>query len=56
MVSGRPLSTTVRVILKPNQYATYSVNSYTAAKGPDGSVTVQFGGCDGKTPNCLPDH
>lgn len=20
----------------------------------DGSVTVQFGGCDGKTPNCLP--
>src|SRR5712675_1309340 len=40
--------------IEPNQYATYSVNSDTAAKGPDGSVTVQFGGCDGKTPNCLP--
>ena len=26
----------------------------TAKKGGDGSVTVQFGGCDGKTPNCLP--
>ena len=23
-------------------------------KDADGSVTVQFGGCDGKTPNCLP--
>jgi hypothetical protein len=22
-------------------------------KGADGSVTVQFGDCDGKTPNCL---
>jgi hypothetical protein len=21
---------------------------------PDGSVAVQFGGCDGKIPNCLP--
>jgi hypothetical protein len=23
-------------------------------KNADGSVTVQFGGCDGKIPNCLP--
>jgi hypothetical protein len=23
-------------------------------KGADGSVTIQFGGCDGRTPNCLP--
>jgi hypothetical protein len=30
------------------------VNSTTAKKGPDGSVTIQFGGCDGKVPNCLP--
>jgi hypothetical protein len=22
--------------------------------GPAGSITVQFGGCDGKIPNCLP--
>src|SRR6267142_5833877 len=40
--------------MEPNKYGAYSVNSYTAVKGPDGSVTVQFGGCDGKTPNCLP--
>ncbi len=39
---------------EPNQYGAYSVNSYTAAKGPDGSVAIQFGGCDGKIPNCLP--
>jgi hypothetical protein len=29
------------------------VNSITARKSHDGSVTVQFGGCNGKTPNCL---
>jgi hypothetical protein len=40
--------------IEPNKYETYSVNSYTAIKGLDGSVTVQFGGCDGKIPNCLP--
>jgi hypothetical protein len=40
--------------IEPNEYETYSVNSYTAIKGLDGSVTVQFGGCDGKIPNCLP--
>ena len=37
-----------------NPYNTYSVNNITAQKNPDGSVTVQFGGCDGKIPNCLP--
>ena len=37
-----------------NPYNTYSLNNITAKKGPDGSVTVQFGGADGKTPNCLP--
>ena len=40
--------------LQPNPDNVYSVNSITAKKGPDGSVTIQFGGCDGKTPNCLP--
>lgn len=39
--------------IEPNQYGTYSVNSYTAVKGSDGLVTVQFGGCDGKISNCL---
>ena len=32
----------------------YSFNNITAKKDDDGSVTIQFGGCDGKTPNCLP--
>jgi hypothetical protein len=40
--------------LPPNPENVYSVNSITAKKGPDGSVTIQFGGCDGKVPNCLP--
>jgi hypothetical protein len=26
----------------------------TAKKDTDGSVSVQFGGCEGKVPNCLP--
>lgn len=39
-----------------NDYNAYSLNNVTAAKDTDGSVTIQFGGCDGKIPNCLPDH
>jgi hypothetical protein len=37
-----------------NRQNSYSFNNITALKAADGSVTVQFGGCDGKTPNCLP--
>jgi hypothetical protein len=37
-----------------NQYNAYSLNNITAKKNADGSVDVQFGGCDGKIPNCLP--
>jgi hypothetical protein len=40
--------------LKKNAYNAYSLNSITAKKSPDGSVVMQFGGCDGKIPNCLP--
>jgi hypothetical protein len=40
--------------LEPNQYNAYAVNNITAKKGTDGSVAIQFGGCDGETPNCLP--
>jgi hypothetical protein len=39
---------------EPNRYKAYSVNDITAKKNADGSVNVQFGGCDGKIPNCLP--
>ena len=37
-----------------NPQNAYSLNSVTAKKDDDGSVTIQFGGCDGKIPNCLP--
>ena len=37
-----------------NQYDAYSLNNITAKKSVDGSVAVQFGGCDGKISNCLP--
>ena len=40
--------------LEPNQYNAYSVNNITANKGADGSVAIQFGGCEGEIPNCLP--
>jgi len=37
-----------------NSENAYSINNVTAKQAGDGSVTVQFGGCDGKVPNCLP--
>jgi hypothetical protein len=37
-----------------NPYDVYSLNSLTAEKNEDGFVTIQFGGYDGKIPNCLP--
>jgi hypothetical protein len=37
-----------------NQYNAYSLNNITAKKDSDGSITIQFGGCDGRVPNCLP--
>jgi hypothetical protein len=40
--------------LEPNPENVYSISGLTAKKGPDGAVTIQFGGCDGKIQNCLP--
>jgi hypothetical protein len=40
--------------MEPNPYNAYSLNNITARKAADGSVAVQFGGCDGTIPNCLP--
>lgn len=37
-----------------NDHNAYSINNITADKNADGSVTIQFGGCDGKIVNCLP--
>jgi hypothetical protein len=39
---------------QPNELNAYSINNITAKKSEDGSVAIQFGGCDGTTPNCLP--
>ena len=37
-----------------NDLGAYSLNSLTAKPNPDGSFTVQFGGCSKETSNCLP--
>jgi hypothetical protein len=37
-----------------NEYDAYNLNNVTASKEADGTVTIQFGGCDGRVPNCLP--
>lgn len=39
---------------EPNDLNAYSLNSITAKKGGDGTVAIQFGGCNGKIANCLP--
>ena len=39
---------------EPNDLNAYTLNNITAKKNADGSVAIQFGGCDGKIPNCLP--
>jgi hypothetical protein len=37
-----------------NAQSAYSVNNITGKKGADGSITIQFGGCNREAPNCLP--
>jgi hypothetical protein len=37
-----------------NPFDAYTLNNITAQKGKDGAIAIQFGGCDGKVPNCLP--
>ena len=37
-----------------NPYDAYSLNNLTAKKSADGSIVIQFGGCDAKVANCLP--
>lgn len=40
--------------LVKNDLDAYALNGITAARNSDGSVDIQFGGCDGEVPNCLP--
>ena len=37
-----------------NALNAYSLNNLTAKPNADGSFTIQFGGCEKETPNCLP--
>ncbi|CAN7473232.1 DUF1254 domain-containing protein [Rhizobium sp. LjRoot254] len=37
-----------------NAYDAYSLNNITAKKSDDGTIAIQFGGCDGKVVNCIP--
>jgi hypothetical protein len=37
-----------------NERNAYTLNHLTAKKNPDGSTTIQFGGCEGSALNCLP--
>jgi len=39
---------------EPNSEDAYTINDITGKADADGSITVQFGGCDGKISNCLP--
>jgi len=39
---------------EPNTLQAYSLNNLTAKRDAEGKVSIQFGGCDGKTQNCLP--
>lgn len=37
-----------------NPLGVYSLNNLIAKKDADGAVQIQFGGCDGQVPNCIP--
>jgi hypothetical protein len=39
---------------EPNEDDAYTLNNITARRSTAGSVTVQFGGCEGELSNCLP--
>ena len=39
---------------EPNPQNAYTLNNITAKPSPDGSIAIQFGGCDGRSDNCLP--
>ena len=39
---------------RKNAQDAYTLNDLTAVRGSDGSITIQFGGCETAVPNCLP--
>ena len=56
MASGRSAVYNAEGYFEKNDLNAYSLNSITAKKSADGSVAVQFGGCDGKIPELPADH
>jgi len=40
--------------ITPNTLGVYSLNNYAAKPNADGTVTIQFGGCDESSGNCIP--
>ncbi len=38
----------------PNPLNAYSLNNLTVQRNSEGLAEIQFGGCDGRVPNCLP--
>jgi len=43
-----------RGFFQKNALGAYSLNNLSAKSSTDGAYTIQFGGCDKTTPNCLP--
>ncbi len=41
-------------VFERNNFASYTINNYTAKQSVDGSIRIQFGSCRKDTPNCLP--
>jgi hypothetical protein len=40
--------------IEPNDLGVYSLNSSSVQPSEDGTTVIQFGDCDGESPNCLP--
>ena len=54
MGSGRSASISQDGYFQKNDQDAYTLNNINCEKNADGSVTIQFGGCDGSIANCLP--
>ena len=48
------ISVNAKGYFEPNPQNAYTLSNISAKPGPDGSIAIQFGGCDGNVPNCLP--
>jgi len=45
---------TPQAITRKTRTTPTRLNNLTAKRSDDGTIAIQFGGCDGKAPNCLP--